>query len=309
MGANFIEATPVIVNSEFLYGVNRHLTSLTRTFGDQESSARRLLRASRDAVGTAETNWTGPRSTKVIGSARDYLDVVDDYPNALSSAVVTLARWASAALQTADELAALESRRNCVMMTPETSRRGCRRSPRVASPPTLACSTRSTPSASRGPAHVSPSVPSSTAAIGAITAANAATAIKTDHEQAEQLLNELAVSNLHGPSEVGEWWNGLTDGQRLTLLSTFPGPLSRLDGIPAKARAIAARTQSIEELMRLEAAEADGTLTPQPQRRLAHLRATLGGDGEETGRSADPDVVHFLPGSLPINGPRRSSPD
>ncbi len=146
-------------------------------------------------------------------------------------------------------------------------------------------------------------------AIGAITAANAATAIKTDHEQAEQLLNELAVSNLHGPSEVGEWWNGLTDGQRLTLLSTFPGPLSRLDGIPAKARAIAARTQSIEELMRLEAAEADGTLTPQQQRRLAHLRATLGGVGEETGRSADPDVVHFLPGSLPINGPRRQSPD
>ncbi len=73
---------------------------------------------------------------------------------------------------------------------------------------------------------------------------------------------------------VARWWDGLSESQRLAVISLTPATVGNLDGVPAWARDLANRDLLAEDLRRLETSAAAGTLTDADAAALANARAT-----------------------------------
>ena len=72
---------------------------------------------------------------------------------------------------------------------------------------------------------------------------------------------------------VARWWQGLSESQRLAVISVAPATVGNLDGVPAWARDLANRQLLAVDLRRLGAAAAAGTLTDAEAAALANARA------------------------------------
>lgn len=283
--ANFVlvEAGPVPITAGFLRQVHERLSALADALDRQEVSARRLVREARRDVAVTDRNWRGPRSRKVVGSATTYLDAIDPYADAIASGKHTIRRWARVASETAEQLARLEQVN--------------------AGPPVYAVAWCATPDESPGRGWCgTPSDPVEEiraawrqhsrrmgaeldAATTAITNANAAVATNIASDKPFELRQQLGLQNLRGPEHVRVWWNGLTDGEQLAMLTAYPGLLARVDGLPPRIHTQARRTRAGERLVRLEQLAATGDLTPQQARRLREIRAELGSLEDDRPRS------------------------
>ena len=131
-------------------------------------------------------------------------------------------------------------------------------------------------------------------ALAALGRANGAVAIPVDADRARELRAELAIQNLGGAERVREWWHGLTERQRLSLIAAYPGLISRLDGIPPHAQTVATQTRHTATLVRLESLAADGTLTDHQQQRLARLQRDLSTADDDHGATFMPVSSTFV---------------
>jgi hypothetical protein len=264
-----LEDGSVLITSGFLRHVHERLSALADSLDRQEASARRLVRDARRDVEVVDRNWNGPRSRKVVTSASTYLDAVEPYADAIASARPTIRKWARVALETAEQLALAE---------------GAVAAPTGGAADTVTWCGQPDPDAveevrqswrlrSR---RIGAELDAATAAIAK---ANDAVASDIATDNAPELRAELALANLRGPDQVRHWWDRLTDGQQLALLSAYPGLLERVKGLPPRVQTQATRTLAGDELVGLETLEAAGNLTPGQARRLHELRTDLGALG------------------------------
>lgn len=72
------------------------------------------------------------------------------------------------------------------------------------------------------------------------------------------------------PEDVAAWWEGLTGEQREALTTAYPDVIGGADGLPASARDDANRILLQDDLERLEAKKADGTIDPGEEGVLAN---------------------------------------
>jgi hypothetical protein len=264
-----LEDGSVLITSNFLRHVHERLSTLADSLDRQEASARRLVRDARSDVAVVDRNWNGPRSRKVVTSASTYLDALEPYADAVASGRHTIRRWARVALETAEQLALVEG---------------------IVAPPPGGAADSVTWCGQPDPDAVEEIRQSwrlrsrrigaeLDAATTAIATANGAVASGITTDNAPELRAQLALANLRGPDQVRHWWDRLTDGQQLALLSAYPGLLERVEGLPPRVQTQATRTLAGDELAGLETLEAAGNLTPVQARRLHELRTDLGALG------------------------------
>lgn len=74
------------------------------------------------------------------------------------------------------------------------------------------------------------------------------------------------------PAEVAEWWAQLSPAQRAAYLAQHPHALGNRQGLPASGRDQANRTAMAQDLVRLEAAERNGSLSDLDRRELVNIR-------------------------------------
>lgn len=75
------------------------------------------------------------------------------------------------------------------------------------------------------------------------------------------------------PTEVNQWWDGLTTEQQQAIMAASPGSIGNLDGIPAGARDEANTVALDRDLADWEALEEEGLLTDDEKTWLENARA------------------------------------
>lgn len=104
------------------------------------------------------------------------------------------------------------------------------------------------------------------------------------------------------PEEVAAWWNGLTEDERNDVIAAYPDLIGSADGLPTQARDEANRILLENDIVALEKAEADGTITYDERRILANARKAV--EGLEVAASTiDPVTGKPLPAFLHLYDP------
>lgn len=84
-----------------------------------------------------------------------------------------------------------------------------------------------------------------------------------------------SMPSADNPEAMREWWDSLTLAQQVAIMATHPDRLGNTDGLPAEVRDEANRLVLAEDLERLEAKEAAGTLTRVEREALANIRTAM----------------------------------
>ena len=290
------------IDSTFLYGARTDLQDLAAELASQETGVRALRRLTGNDLERAATMWTGPRANTILTKSNEYLDAIEPCQEALKSARGTLRRWADAADDTADAMYRQEEIVNRIGPDPDTDDAmnpfqdwfdAGAELDRLRAHWTRTCTTFAS---------------ELDGAITAIKRANTQTCVLVDPDQARAMANLLFLRRFSSPEAIRQWWAGLTDDQRLALLTTNPGGLGNLDGLPAYIRDIANRTQLLDDLNRLEEQELAGTLSGPDKRELDILRNVVE-QLEDGDAFTDPITGEPVPCQLYIYEPREFAND